>query len=154
MSKPVDIIKVVQQLPDRPRGRACVVLTEDYAGQKEWASKLARITGMDHIDLLDEFVRDKNLAEKTGNFSVSDLFEYLKSRSESPVLIISGMEFLKAAWGGLSSATHEFASRIENLNFKPALLFVLQYDKSLATREFKRFRQYSFVINQKETLAL
>jgi len=154
MSKPVDMVEVVQELSGRPRGKACVVLTEDYAGQTEWASKLARITGMDHVDLLEEFIRDQTLAEKTGCFSVSDLFDYLRSRSESPVLIISGLEFLKATWGSLSNAAHEFASRMENWNFKPALLFVLQYDKTLANREFKRFRQYHFVINQKETLAL
>lgn len=154
MSKPVDMIKVVQELPDRPRGKACVVLTDDYAGQKEWASKLALTTGMDHVDLLDEFVRDHNLGAKAGGFSVSDLFDYLRSRTESPVLIVSGLEFLKASWDSLSNATHEFASRMENWNFKPALLFVLQYDKQLATRKFTRFRQYHFVINQKETFAL
>lgn len=153
MSKPVDMIKVVQELPDRPRGRACVVLTEDYPGQKEWASKLALSTGMHHIDLLDEFVRDHDLGAKAGDFSVSDLFNYLRHKTDSPVLIVSGLEFLKATWGSLSSATHEFASRMENWNFRPALLFVLQYDKSLATRNFKRYA-HDFVIHQKETLAL
>jgi hypothetical protein len=37
---------------------------------------------------------------------------------------------------------------------KPCLLFVLQYDKIIATREFSRYRQYPFVVDQKETLAL
>jgi len=43
---------------------------------------------------------------------------------------------------------------VETWNQSPCLLFVLQYDKTLATREFRRFRQYTFVVDQKETLKL
>lgn len=153
MSEPVDINRIVRELPARPRGRSCVVLSEDFGGQKAWAAKLALITGMDHIDLLDEFQKDQGLAARTGRFSVSDLFEYLQSRSGSPVLIVSGMEFLKATWSGWSTSTDEFASRMENWRNTPALFFVLQFDKHLAAREFKRYGHDS-VIHQKETLAL
>jgi len=55
---------------------------------------------------------------------------------------------------GQSNVTEQFASHVETWNQSPCLLFVLQYDKTLATREFRRFRQYTFVVDQKETLAL
>jgi len=33
MGEPVNIIDLVSELPGRRRGRACMVLTHDYAGQ-------------------------------------------------------------------------------------------------------------------------
>ena len=44
MSDPVNIVQLVRDLPSRPRGRACIVLTHEYEGQKEWAAELARQT--------------------------------------------------------------------------------------------------------------
>ena len=38
MSDPVNMVQLVNSLPSRPRGRACIVLTHEYEGQKEWAS--------------------------------------------------------------------------------------------------------------------
>ena len=70
------------------------------------------------------------------------------------MLIVSGMEFLKATWSGQSNAVEEFASRVETWDQKPCLLFVLQYDKSIEAREFRRFPQYISVVDQKDTLAL
>ena len=70
------------------------------------------------------------------------------------VLIVSGLEFLKASWIGQSSAVEQFASRMETWDRQPALVFVLQHDGALATRPFRRFRQYTFVVDQRETLAL
>lgn len=154
MSDAVNIVRLVQELPSRPRGRACFVLTHDYQGQKEWAAELARQTGSEHIDLLELFSKDKDLSQTVGHFQISKLFDFLKNRSQSSVLIVSGMEFLKAMWVGQSNAVEQFASRVETWDQKPCLLFVLQYDKIIATREYKRFRQYAFVVDQKETLAL
>ena len=34
MTDPIDMVALVQELPDRPRGRACIVLTHDYGHQK------------------------------------------------------------------------------------------------------------------------
>jgi len=64
------------------------------------------------------------------------------------------MEFLKATWSGQSNAGEEFASHVETWNNKPCLLFVLQYDKIVATRVYRRFPQYTFVVDQKETIKL
>ncbi|MDP3029030.1 MAG: hypothetical protein Q8O04_05955 [Deltaproteobacteria bacterium] len=154
MSDPVNMVQLVKDLPSRPRGRACIVLTHEYEGQKEWAAELARQTHSEHIDLLELFAEDTALGNKIGQFLVTRLFEFLKERSPAPVLIVSGMEFLKATWSGQSNVVEQFASHVETWNQSPCLLFVLQYDKIIATREYRRFRQYTFVVDQKETLAL
>lgn len=154
MDDPVNMVQLVKDLPGRPRGRACVVLTHEYEGQKEWAAELARQTESEQIDLLALFAQDTKLSSKIGEFLVPSLFDFLKGRSQAPVLIVSGVEFLKAAWSGQANACEQFASHVETWNQKPCLLFVLQYDKIIATREYRRFRQYAFVVDQKETLAL
>lgn len=154
MNDPVNMVQLVRSLPSRPRGRACIVLTHEYDGQKEWAAELARQTDSEHIDLLELFAEDRTLGSRLSQFLIPGLFDFLKGRSRASVLIVSGMEFLKATWTGQSNVTEQFASHVETWNQSPCLLFVLQYDKTLATREFRRFRQYTFVVDQKETLAL
>ena len=154
MNNPINMVQFVTELARRPKGRAAVVLTHEYKGQKEWAMELARQTDSEHIDLLELFDKDQTLGNKIGQFLVPSLFDFLKGRSQAPVLIISGMEFLKASWTGLSNSIEQFASHVETWNQNPCLLFVLQYDKVIATREYRRFRQYTFVVDQKETLKL
>lgn len=154
MSDPVNIVQLVKALPTRSRGRACIVLTHAYEGQKEWAAELARQTGFEHIDLMALFAQDTDLSSKIGQFLVPRLFEFLKDRSPAPVLIVSGIEFLKATWSGQSNAVEQFASQIKTWDQTPCLLFAMQYDKELATYDFGRRFSYTFVIDQKETLAL
>ncbi len=154
MSDPINIVKLVKALPSRPRGRAGIVFTHEYTGQKEWAAELARQTGSDHIDLLEQFAKEAALSSMVGQFSVSRLFEFLKGYSPAHVLIISGMEFIKATWLGQPNAGQQFARYVETWSQKPCLLFVMQYDKSIATRKFRRFPQHTFIVDQKETLAL
>jgi len=103
---------------------------------------------------LELFAQDAKLSSKIGQFLLPSLFEFLKNHGQSSVLVISGMEFLKATWAGQSNVVEQFASHVETWNQKPCLLFVLQYDKIIATREYRRYRQYTFVVDQKETLAL
>ena len=154
MSEAINVVRLVKGLPSRPRGRACIVLPHEYEGQKEWAVELARQTDSEHIDLLELFAEDETLGSQIGQFVVSRLFEFLRGRSEAPTLVVSGIEFLKATWTAQPSAIEDFASHVETWNQSPCLLFVLQYDKIIATRDFRRFRQYKFVVDQKETLAL
>jgi len=148
MSDPVNMVQLVRSLPSRPRGRACIVLTHEYEGQKEWAAELARQTDSEHFDLLELFAQDVNLGNKI------NLFEFLKGFDKAPVLIVSGIEFLKATWSGQTNSIEQFTTHVETWNQKPCILFVLQYDKTISTREFRRYRQYTFVVDQKETLAL
>lgn len=154
MNNPVNIVQLVQELPSRSRGRACVVLTHDNQGQKEWAAELGRQTRSEHIDLLELFTQEKTLGDKVAQFLVPKLFDFLESRSQAPVLIISGMEFLKATWTGQSNAVKQFASRIQTWSKNPCLLFVLQYDKILATYDFGKRHQYTYIVDQRETLKL
>jgi hypothetical protein len=154
MSDPVNMVQLVRSMPSRPRGRACIVLTHEYEGQKEWAAELARQTESEHIDLLEHFSEDAEISRKISQFLIPNLFEFLKGYDKAPVLIVSGIEFLKATWSGQTNSIEQFTTHVETWNQKPCLLFVLQYDKTIATREFRRYRQYTFVVDQKETLAL
>jgi hypothetical protein len=154
MSNPINMVQLVKALSSRARGRACIVLTHEYEGQKAWAAELARQTESEHINLLDLFIEDETLGNQLGQFLVPRLFEFLKDRSQASVLIVSGMEFLKATWTGQPKAIEQFASHVKTWNKAPCLLFVLQYDKILATYDFGRRYQYTFVVDQKETLAL
>ena len=154
MSDSVNMVQLVRDLPSRSRGRACIVLTHEYEGQKEWAAELARQAESEHIDLLELFAQNTDLSIKISQFMIPNLFDFLKSHGKTPVLIISGLEFLKATWSGQANGVEQFTSHVETWNQKPCLLFVLQYDKIIATREFRRYRQYMFVVDQRETLAL
>lgn len=154
MGEPVNMIDLVSELPRRRRGRACMVLTHDYAEQKEWAVKLAELTGSDHINLLEHFTEDRELSSKTGSFSVKDLFDLLKQHKGADVLIVSGIEFLKAAWSGQTTAIGQFTSIVSTWNQTPGLLFVIQYDKQLAEFNFTSRFQYTFLVDQRETLKL
>lgn len=154
MSNPINMVKLVEEISKRPRGRACVVLTDDYMGQKSWGAELAKQTRADHIDLLDLFAGDAGLAGRISSFSVSELFTFLHGKGNSGVLIVTGMEFIKATWAGQPDATGQFATLLETWGKSPALLFVMQFDPILAKRIFKRFPDKIFVVNQKDTLAL
>ena len=154
MNEAVNMVGLVAQLAKRPRGRACIVLARDYAGQREWASQLAKQTGAEHVDLLDLAAGDKDLAGTIAAFSIKDTFSLLQQRSKASVLIVTGIEFLTAAWSSRASAIEQFASHIEMWTKSPALLFVLQYDSTLANRQFTRFPDSTFVVDQKDTVAL
>jgi hypothetical protein len=154
MKDAINMVKLVEELAKRPKGRACIVLTHDYGGQKSWAAELARQTGAEHIDLLDIFGQDPDMAARVSTFSVPSLFDYLKNHKSSSVLIITGLEFLKAVWSAQPGAINEFASRVERWHKAPALLFVIQFDPVLAEIKSTRYPQLTFSVDQRETLAL
>jgi len=125
MNDPINMVQFVTELARRPKGRAAVVLTHEYKGQKEWAMELARQTDSEHIDLLELFDKDQTLGNKIGQFLVPSLFDFLKGRSQARLLIVSGMEFLKATWTGQSNSVEEFASLVKT--FLAQVDEVLQY---------------------------
>ena len=153
MSDAVNMLGVVSQLP-KQRWRACFVLTHDYLGQRDWAFELANQTGAEHLDLLERAAADEELGNAISTISATDLLPWLQKQSQSKVLIVSGIEFLAATWASRATAMEQFASQIEMWSKTPALLIVMQHDSTLANREFTRFRQYTFVVDQKDTLAL
>ena len=154
MNEPVDMVQLVRDLPSRPRGKACIVLTHEYGGQKEWAAELARRTDSEHLDLLELFAQDAKLSSKIGQFLVPGFFEFLKNHSQASVLVVSGMEFLKAAWIGQSNAVDQFLSQLKTWDKCPSLLFIMQHDKTIASYDFGRRYHLTFVVDQKKTLKL
>ncbi len=150
----INMIEFVQGLSVRKRGRACIVMTYDYSGQKKWAAKLARQADTEHVNLLDLFSKDRELSKRLRDYSVAKLFSLLRKRENNEVLIISGIEFLKASWSGLPNASEQFACQVETWQDDPALVFVIQYDKAIAERPFRRFGQFTFVVDQRDTIAL
>ena len=154
MNNPVDIVQFVNDLPTRRRGRACIVLTHKFEVQKEWAAELARQTNFQHLDLLEHFTQNSNVIKKIVEFHVSMLFEFLTNFCEDSVLIVSNIEFLKATWSGQIKSVDEFTNRVENWARNPALLFVIQHDERIVNRNYRRFPQYRFVVDQNETLDL
>ncbi len=97
MTDPVNMMELMEELPKRQRGRACIVLTQHYQGQREWSKKLSQLTGAEHIDLLDH-LEGKEESNKLSLFSIEGLFNYLPNQATSQVLIVSGIEFLMATW--------------------------------------------------------
>lgn len=155
MSDAVNMVEFVKgDLSARPRGRAAVVLTRDYAGQKAWAAELARQTDAAHIHLLDQFAADPKLAADISGFLVDPFFDYVAEQVDTKVLIVSGMEFLKATWSGSPSAVGQFAGRVQTWQKSPCLLFVLQHDPALASHDFGSRYGYCFIVDQKDTFQL
>ena len=154
MSVTVNMIDFVRSVRDRQRGRACVVLSRDYKDQKEWAAKLAEQTDSGHIDLIKVFAEDPEMSDNIGQFMVPKLFELLENHTQDEVLVVSGFEFLIAAWSAQSDAVDEFLSQVKTWDKKPALIFVIQHNTKMTTYDFGRRFQYTYVVDQKETLAL
>ena len=154
MADGIDIGDFVHGVTARKRGRACAVMTREYSNQREWAVKLAGLTGSEHIDLLDLFHGEEQLAESLATYTPEGIFTLLQNRVKLGTAVVSGIEFLKASWSGRPNGAEEFAARLETWQDDPAMVFVMQYDKAIAERPYRRFRQYTFVVDQRETFAL
>jgi hypothetical protein len=154
MSDGVDMQEFVGELAGRNRGKAAVVFTHDYTGQREWAAKLAEITGETHIDVLDMFHEDQTLVERMRGMLIPAFFDFLQQYGGSRVLIVSGIEFLTATWAAQADYAREFAGHIEKRWQSPALLFVMQYDPKIAQYRFSSRFNNRYVIDQRETYKL
>ena len=89
MSDGIDIIAEVSKLPERPRGRACLVLSRKYTDQKAWAATLADQVDAGHTNLLDHFSESSELAEEISRFTVPNLFELMGRMNDRRVLVVS-----------------------------------------------------------------
>ncbi len=154
MDKVVNIVDLTKSLPQRPRGRACIVFTHDYLAQKAWAAELARQAGAAHLHLLDVFANDEALAKNVGTFSINDLFRFLSESAKSPVIVVSGLEFLMAMWASQANIVDQFARQIEMRDKSPSLLMVIQHHPPLAKWKFTRIKDQTFIVDQRDTLAL
>ena len=154
MTDPVNMIEFVRDLSTRPRGRACIVLTHEYEGQKEWAKRLAQQTESTHLDLMELFAQDIELGSRIGQFIVPKLYDMLEKQNAPSVLVVSGLEFLMATWTAQSNAIDEFLTQLKTWDKTPCLVLVLQHDKIIESYDFGRRYQHTFVVDQRETLAL
>lgn len=155
MSDGINIVDLISSLPSRPRGRACIILTQDYHDQEEWATELASQVGCDHLNLLKHFESDEELSAKIDEMGVTELLELVKNHSNQEILVVSGIEFLKATWVGDPNASEILSQEVENWRGHPSLALVVQSDSYIANRNFNtRYRQHKFVIDQRETLKL
>ncbi len=151
MSNGIDLLDFGRELVARQRGRAAILLSRDYPGQESWANRLAAHVGAPHLDLARELARqgrDFSMAA----FSVDGLFRNLVNRVGAELLVVSGIEPIKASWSHNPRATELLAQQVETWNKKPALLFVLHHDAQLAGMRFTRFTGLRFVVEQEKTL--
>ena len=154
MNELIDMQQVVKELGKRPRGRSCFVFTQDKMERHGWAKQLAEMSGVEHLDLVSYFIEHRKLAEKVSSFDVNECFKLFTEEAKSEVLIVTGIEFLKAMWSSQDRSMEQLATKMEMWNKKPAILMVMQYDKSLAEREYSRFPQLRMIIHQNKTKAL
>jgi hypothetical protein len=155
MGEAINMVTFIDALSERERDRACILFTHEFEDQKEWAAALAEKTDSDHIDLLEQFHTSESLSSTIRDFTIKTFFEYVQKQSRKPVLIISGIEFLKATWSGLHDYAELIAGKVQTWDKRPALLLVMQYDKKLARYPFSnRFGGHLYTIDRRETLAL
>lgn len=154
MSDGVDIIWEAGQLPLRRRGRALVVLSHDFHGLEPWAAELARrLPDAEHVNLLDHFIAHEELGSQAGSTTLDKLFRLLGTLTNKKILVVSGLEFLWAAWSAQSGIVDAFAHKVETWESRPSLVIVTQYQKKLEDLKSGRFgHQFSF--NQKDTYSL
>lgn len=151
----LDLIQfLTNDLPAR-RNKAALLLTPDIQAQRTCAEQIATAAGAVHFDVLDHFQSDAALAEQLAGFSLDDLFK-LVAAQKSPLLVVSGIEFLLAAWisqGDAKQEKEKLCKKIELWENAPAILFVVQQDPVLASYKPKR-HTVQLVIELSQTLAL
>ena len=135
----------VKELAVRPRGRSSFVFTTDRLERHEWAEQLAEMTGSSHLNLVSYFSAEAERASIVSSVDVDECFKLFQEQCEADVLIVTGIEFLKAMWSSQDRGMEQLATKMEMWNNKPAVLMVMQYDKSLAEREYSRFPQLRMV---------
>jgi hypothetical protein len=150
----LDIIQFTRELPTR-RNKAALLLTPDLQAQRSCAEQIATAAGAVYFDVLDHFQSDATLAKQLAGFSPDDFFKLL-SAQKSPLLIVSGIEFLLASWisqGDAKQVKVKFCQQIELRERPPAFLLVVQQDPVLASYKPKRHTG-QLVIELSQTLAL
>jgi hypothetical protein len=151
----LDLKKFSSALTAR-RNKAAMLLTPDLPSQRPYAEQIAEAVGAVHLDMLDRFLSDTSLTEKLAGFSSDDLFKFLAAQ-KSPLLIVSGIEFLLAAWisqGDAKQVKLNLCQQIELWEQNPALLLVVQQDSVFADYQQTRHTGSQIVIQLSQTLSL
>ncbi len=153
----LDLIQFCRELPAR-RNKAALLLMPELNGQREYAAQIASAASAAYFDVLDAFQADATLSERLAGFSSDDFFRLITSQS-APLVIISGLEFLLAAWisqGDPNQVKRQFCQQIElwDSREKPAFLLVAQVDAIFSQYEPTRYRGSRIVISLADTQAL
>ena len=151
----LDLIQFSRELASR-RNKAALLLTPDMKAQRSNAEQIAVAIGAIHLDLLDRFQADASLVDQLAGFSSEHLFKLIAAE-KSPLLVVSGLEFLLAAWitqGDAKQVKLKLCQQIELWESDPAFLLVLQQDTVFADYQPTRHRGGQIVIQLSQTQSL
>lgn len=152
----LDLRQFTQELAVR-RNKAALLLTPDLPEQQAFAAQLAAATGARHLDVLDRFKADAALTARLTSFSVTDFLALIAEEKAQPFIIVSGAEFLLAAWlcqSDPKEVKSNFCQQIELWDQKPAFLLVAQYDSVFASYRPQRYKSSQVIIELSQTLSL
>ncbi len=113
------------------RNKAAMLLTTDLREQHACAAQLATAIGAPHLDVLDAFQADASLSDRLAAFSPDDFLALVAARTAQPLVVVSGVEFLLAAWlcqGETKQVKRDFCFKLEHWENKPAFILVAQHD--------------------------
>jgi hypothetical protein len=151
----LDLIKFSRELVTR-RNKAALILTPDIREQRACAAGIAAAIGVEHFDMLDLFQADAKLADNLPGFSADDLFKLIADHKAQPLLVVSGIEFLLAAWltqGDPKQVKLKLCQQIELWERVPAFILVAQQDPVFAAYKPTRYTG-DLVIQLSQTLSL
>ena len=151
----LDLIQFSRELASR-RNKAALLLTPDLREQHAIAAHLAGALSAPHLDVLDRFQADPMLADQISVFSSIDLFKLIAAQKSQPLLVISGIEFLLAAWiaqGDAKEVKRSFCQQVELWDCKPAFLLVTHHDPFFVAYEPRRHTG-RLIIELSKTLSL
>lgn len=144
------------QLLER-RNRAALLLTPDLAGQRDYAAQLAGVLDALHLDVLSRFQEDDALLSRISYFSSDELLSLIAEHRDSRLVVVSGVEFLLAAWisqGEVKQVKRALCEKVELWVGEPAFILVTHEDPVLADYQPTRHRGSRVVLRTSDTLAL
>lgn len=139
------------------RNRAALLLSPDLAGQQSYAAQLANVLNVPHLDVLTRFQEDQTLLSRLAWFSLDDLLALIAEHRKTPLLVVSGIEFLLGAWLSQQPPNPfktDLCRKIEFWQQSPAFLLVTHEDPVFAAYQAQRFSGSRIVLHLSETLAL
>lgn len=151
----IDLRAFAKELVAR-RNKAALLLTPELSRQRAYAAQVATAVDGFHLDVLDLFQADPSLTARLSAFSLDDLFTLIAEQKE-PLLIVSGIEFLLAAWlsqGQPKEVKLTLCHRIELWEKSPAFLLVTHHDPVFADYRPERYRGTQLILEMSKTLAL
>jgi hypothetical protein len=123
------------------RNKATMLLTTDLREQHNCAAQLAAAIGAPHLDLLDCFQADAGLNARLGAFTMDDFLALVAARVTQPFIVVSGVEFLLAAWLSQDEpkqVRRDFCFKLEHWEGRPAFILVAQHDPLFAGYQPRR----------------